>query len=88
MSDDDLDSYLLLHITEHWRKAMRVIATVFVDNIQYKCHSELLWGFGDNELDPMLERCIGRLRALVAEGRIEAAGDLSEPRFSEVRLPA
>jgi len=30
----------------------------------------------------------GRLQALAAAGRLESQGDLSQPRFSEVRLPS
>lgn len=76
--DAELDRLLLRHVHElHWRKSMMVIA---------KAMDELPDGFVRPRTDDLLDRCIARLNSLAAEGRIEAAGDLSQPRWSEVRL--
>ena len=87
MTDAELDAFLMSHVTSRWQKAMKIVATVFQSDIDYTCRSELLWGFGDSNDDPLLNLCLARLKHLSEMGRIEAAGDLGHPRFSEVRLP-
>jgi hypothetical protein len=86
MSDQDLDTYLLSHIVKERRKIMRVIASVFQNDLNYKSQSILLYGFGSDDPDAFLDRCISRLRHMVSIGQLEAFGDISQPRFSEVRL--
>jgi hypothetical protein len=87
ISDDELDRHLLSQMeTAYPKKVMRIIAGVFQQDIGYKCRSIRLWGgFGNDEPDAMLDRCIDRLGALAAAGKIEAIGDLSIPGRSEVR---
>ena len=41
---------------------------------------------GETYRDPLLLRFIERVKFLVAAGRLEAFGDVSSPRWSEVRL--
>jgi hypothetical protein len=42
---------------------------------------------GVDPTDEQLDIVVARMRALVARGRLVAQGDLTRPRFSEVRLP-
>lgn len=69
---DQIDDALLTAIGGRWRKVAMVIVKA-ADHLGWK---------SDEELDRIAER----LRALVAEARFEAQGDLSLWRESEVRL--
>jgi uncharacterized protein DUF3658/uncharacterized protein DUF1835 len=68
------DDWLVSCTVSQWRKAARVIADTMA---AAATHGHVI---GD------LVLC-GRLQALAAAGRLESQGDLSKPRFSEVRLP-
>ena len=67
-----IEELLLSHVGKHWRKAAMVIGTVLVE------HRSELEGLGDSEL-------LEHLQSLAASGKIEALGDLTQMRFSEVR---
>jgi hypothetical protein len=68
---EEIDAAILSFARPRWLKVARVIGDVWAK-----------WGLGADE------HVIGdRIQALVADGRLEAQGDLSKWRFSEVRLP-
>ena len=68
-----IDMALLAEVGAQWRKVAMVLAQT-----SYK----LGWDSDDD-----LDRLAKRLEALVAEGQLEARGNLSRWRHSEVRLP-
>lgn len=69
------DEWLISSTVGQWRKAARVIAeTMTIAQARGHIVGDLLLS--------------ARLQALAASGRLEAQGNLSKPRFSEVRLPA
>lgn len=72
-SQPRIDELLLSHVASSWRKAAMVIGTVLLE------HREELAGTDDSAL-------LKHLQALTDSGRIEARGDLSQMRFSEVRI--
>ena len=74
MDVDELDATILSHARENWPKVAMVVARTMQDR-------DL--GLSDEPFDIV----VARVRALVARGRLVAQGDLSRPRFSEVRLP-
>ncbi len=74
MDVDDLDAAILSRARERLQKVARVARSTMED-----CGL----GLSDDQLDIV----VARVRALVAQGRLVARGDLSRPRFSEVRLP-
>jgi hypothetical protein len=65
---------LLSQVRQSWRKAAMVVGTVLVE------HRSELAGLNDEEL-------LKHLQALASSGQIEAQGDLSQMRYSEVRRP-
>jgi hypothetical protein len=67
------DEWLMSCTVGQWRKAARVIAETMRTAMTHGHY------VGDLVLS-------GRLQALAAAGRLESQGDLSKPRFSEVRL--
>jgi hypothetical protein len=71
---DDLDATILSHAHRHWRKVAMVAACAMQDRGL---------GLSDDQFDSV----VARIRALVARGLLVAQGNLSRPRFSEVRLP-
>jgi hypothetical protein len=71
---DDIDRLILSFAQVQWRKVAMIIAKV-VDA------SGRRWD------DAQLHDVAERIRALVEDGRLEAQGDLSKWRHSEVRLP-
>jgi Protein of unknown function len=73
-SEGDVDRLILSFAQVQWRKVAMIISKV-VDA------SGRRWG--DAELHEVAER----IRVLVEDGRLEAQGDLSKWRHSEVRLP-
>jgi len=73
MDVDGLDATILSHARENWLKVAMVVARTMQDR-------DL--GLSDEPFDIV----VARVRALVARGRLVAQGDLSRPRFSEVRL--
>ncbi len=74
MDVDDLDAAILSHARERWLKAAMVATRAMKD-----CGL----GLSDEQFDAV----VARVRALVAQGRLVAQGNLSRPRFSEVRVP-
>jgi len=69
------DDWLVSSSVSQWRKVARVIADT-MNTARTRGHV-----VGDLVLS-------GRLQALAVAGRLESQGDLSQPRFSEVRLPS
>jgi len=69
--DDTWDAMILSAASERWQKVARIIAVV----------SERA-GNGKH-----FEAITARIRALVDDGKLEAKGDLSRWRYSEVRRP-
>ncbi len=74
MNVDELDATILSHARERWLKVAMVAARTM---------QERGLGLSDEQFDIV----VARVRALVARGRLVAQGNLSHPRFSEVRLP-
>ena len=74
MDVDELDATILSHARERWQKVARVAAETMQDR-------------GLDPSDKQLDIVVARVCALVGGGRLVAQGDLSRPRFSEVRLP-
>ena len=74
MDVDELDATILSHARERWLKVAMVAARTMQER-----------GLGPS--DEQLDIVVARVRALVARGRLVAQGNLSRPRFSEVRLP-
>jgi hypothetical protein len=66
-----LDALILSSASERWQKVAKIIAVV----------SERA-GDGAN-----FDAIAARIRALVDAGKLQAEGDLSRWRYSEVRLP-
>jgi hypothetical protein len=77
LSDMDLkvvDSEILARSAHHWLKVTRVVLpTVNALSNRYPDLSYIFY--------------TQRLSHLVADGRLEAKGDLAQMRFSEVRIP-
>jgi Protein of unknown function len=67
--DDTWDAMILSAASDRWQKVARIIAVV----------SERA-GNGKH-----FDAIAARIRALADEGRLEAKGDLSQWRFSEIR---
>ena len=74
MDVDELDATILSHAGERWLKVARIAAETMQER-------------GLDPSDEQLDIVVARVRALVAHGRLVAQGNLSHPRFSEVRLP-
>jgi Protein of unknown function len=68
--NDPLDALILSFASERWQKVAKMIAVV----------SDRA-GDGTN-----FDAIADRIRALVDDGKLQAEGDLSRWRFSEVRL--
>lgn len=73
-SNAQLDALILEVVQPQWRKVAMVVATV-----GKHCEQQSLL-FNSGEV-------ASRIAMLVQNGRLEGAGDLSNWRFSEVRLP-
>jgi hypothetical protein len=69
--NDTLDALILSSASERWLKVARIIA-----------HVSERAGDGTN-----FDTIAARIRALVDDGKLQAKGDLSGWRYSEVRLP-
>jgi hypothetical protein len=74
MDVEELDATILSHAGARWLRAAAVAARTMQDR-----------GLGPT--DEQLEIVVARMRVLVARGRLVAKGNLSRPRFSEVRPP-
>jgi uncharacterized protein DUF3658 len=73
MDIDELDAAILSHVEARWLKTARIAGAALAE-------------FEISPSDDQVEVVIARLRALVAQGRLLAKGNLSRPRYSEVRL--
>ena len=74
-SEGDVDRLILSFAQVQWRKVAMIISKVVGASGR---------GGDDAELHDVAER----VRVLVDDGRLQARGDLSKWRHSEVRLPA
>jgi Protein of unknown function len=69
--NDLLDMLILSSASERWQKVARIVALV-----------------SDRASDETkLDAIADRIQALVDDGKLQAEGDLSRWRYSEVRLP-
>ncbi len=75
LGTSDLEAIIMSHAHKEWRKVAMIAARTTQD-----C--------GVEPTDDEVEAIVARVRVLVDRGRLEAKGDLTRPRFSEVRLPA
>ena len=73
MSPQELDKLILSFVTDRFQKTAMVIAKVFF-------HCGLHSPVGEDDIG-------ARVYALVHQGKLEALGDLTQWRFSEVPLP-
>jgi len=73
MTPDDIDKLVLATAHPQWRKVALIVATVGMSL--------------SDESNGNYETVAARIVALVKAGKLEAQGDLSEWRHSEVRLP-
>jgi hypothetical protein len=73
-SNQYIDGLILSTAVSQWRKVAFIIGSVFME-----CR--------ENGAGTSLYAISGRIRALVDEGKLEAQGNLSRWRHSEVRLP-
>jgi len=73
LSDDEIDAMLLAQVECRWLKTARVVLGALK-----------AWGNWENWDE---DRVTLSMKALVEKGKIESAGDLTNWRFSEVRLP-
>ena len=74
MDVDELDAAILSHARKLWRKVAMIAGRTLEEK-------------GIAPSDDQVEVVIARIRNLIARGRLVAKGDLSRPRFTEVRLP-
>ena len=74
MGVEELDAAILSHARPQWRKVAMIAGRTL---------QELGVAPSNDQLDVV----VARIRDLVARGRLAAQGNLSRPRFSEVRLP-
>ncbi|MGA0600727.1 hypothetical protein ACO2Q3_08480 [Caulobacter sp. KR2-114] len=84
---DQIDDALMLVVGERWRKVAMVVVTA-AEKLGWRVSSGGGWAFDSDERDESLNRIAGRLAVLVADGRLEAQGDLTRWRNSEVRRPS
>jgi hypothetical protein len=71
-----LDKFILASVDSHWQKVAMVVARALTDpDLEFP------------ETDDDASFVAGRVRALVALGQLEAQGDTSNWRYSEVRRP-
>ncbi len=75
MSEDEIEREILAYLGPHWRKVAMVI-------------SRVSFTLTDNPAPEGLhEEIASKIADLVAAGRLESVGDISDWRFSEVRKP-
>lgn len=83
--EGDLDLVILQECTGEFRKVARIAGTA-LNAIGAQCRSRRIFGeVGSDEPDSTLDAVLLRLAALAASGSLEVQGDISEPRYSEVR---
>ncbi len=71
--NEKIDQMIMSIVNERWQKVAMVVATVLLDG------GEEFYSVDDISVAE-------RVAALVEEGKLESQGDLSEMRYSEVRL--
>jgi hypothetical protein len=77
-SHECVDSLILSYAGEHWRKVAMIISKVLLEFERTRTRTR-------TEADEY--EIADRIRALVEDGKLEAQGNLSLWRNSEVRLP-
>ncbi|NEU13976.1 hypothetical protein G3T14_17840 [Methylobacterium sp. BTF04] len=81
----DLDHVILEECSSRYRKVARIAGST-LEAIGARCNSARIFGeSGSDAQDPQLDTVLSRLDSLVAAGLLDRQGDLSEPRYSEVR---
>jgi uncharacterized protein DUF3658 len=78
ISDQDIDSLILSTVGVQWRKVAFIVGRVL--KICEKRAPE-------TNRDDIVETIADRVRALVDDGKLDAQGNVSRIRHSEVRLP-
>jgi hypothetical protein len=73
-SDDHIDDLILSVVSGQWRKVAFIV-------------SKVLRVYRDSAPETSEDTIADRVRALVDDGKLEAQGNLSYIRHSEVRLP-
>jgi hypothetical protein len=73
-SDDHIDDLILSVVSGQWRKVAFIV-------------SKVLRVYRNNAPETSEDTIAYRVRALVDDGKLEAQGNLSRMRHSEVRLP-
>ncbi|MCE7886089.1 MAG: hypothetical protein DYH13_01100 [Alphaproteobacteria bacterium PRO2] len=73
LSDSELDALLLEKVEKRWSKVARIIGDVMFALDALTAQDE--------------QRLLSRVEYLAESGKIESAGDVKNPRFSEIRLP-
>jgi hypothetical protein len=77
MTSSEIDNAILAVAQPSWRKVAMIIATT-----AKKLGNQL------PDDDSGYQLIVGRVEALVREGRLLAQGDVTNWRFSEIRLPS
>ena len=80
MKDTELDAIILSHVGNQWLKVARIAG-----DILRAPELEIL--VAKKGLDRALDVIVARVQALAQAGIIEAQGNLSYPRYSEIRRP-
>lgn len=73
LSDTELDTLLLAKVEKRWLKVARIVGDVMFALDALTAQDE--------------QRLISRVKYLAETGKVESAGDVRKPRFSEIRLP-
>ena len=71
-------------VSAHWRKVAMVIVQA-ANQLGWTVSSGRGWAVESDEADEHLVQIAQRLAALVADGQLEAQGELARWRYSEVR---
>jgi hypothetical protein len=82
LSHQDVDGLILSFAKVQWRKVAMIISQVLCEYRRRGVDIDEV-GVADRICDGVAER----IRALVEDGQLEAQGNLSRWRHSEVRLP-
>jgi Protein of unknown function len=73
-SNADLDALLLSSSKTQWQKVAMIVSIVYFE-------------YRHNGIDVSVDAVADRIRSLVEDGKLQAQGDLSKMRHSEVKLP-
>ena len=80
MKDTELDAIILSHVGDQWLKVARIAG----DTLRAPERESFVAKKG---MDRALDVIVARVQALAEAGLIEAQGNLSYPRYSEIRRP-